>query len=633
MMKFRPVFFPWVLVAVLCFVAPASTPAAGHVPDFSPDQRLDLLFESFESYVPPVGWHRFGFGDTHQWSRTLFRQRTGAFSAWMQSGPAGTSQDEWLVAPIDLTGLVAPEVEWYESEIDWAALGGHHMIMASTTSPTDTTTFTLLLDMTPATHTIAGFDGDPVVVDLSAFAGESEVWLAWRYVGAAGDDWFIDDVRVFESLDVDVRAIAMSPAEEHHQGGDFIAPVATFFNDGQGPVTFDAVLEVLASDEVVHTETVAVQDVPAGEFMDVPFADYPLAAGHLYELRATAVAPDDGNPYNDTTSSFLYTYTEPHVPLGLLFTNAACTPCAPTNQALDDFLGSMGNAAACIRVHTPWPDINDRVYHFNPAHSDALIQEYEVIQAPTFFLDGLQGDHTPSNIAPQYEARLSRGSPSAIELAWSDDSDELIVTVDNREMIRPTVSTRLLVAITEDNVFYAGSNGEEYHNQSLHGFLPDTEGSFPVSTAPGRHEFPFTADLSGTLVYENLRATAYLQDLNTREVIQAGTAFLADLDTAVSPVSDIPASRMELDSCVPNPFNPSTRVTFRLAATSEVELSVFSLDGKLVTTLRRGLLEAGEHSVTWRGTDRQGRLVASGTYFARLTISGNSVTRPMMLVR
>lgn len=635
MFMLRPGVVLPVLVASLCLLAAATdnAEAAGEPSGAAPVKRLDLLYESFESGMPPAGWHRYGFGNSHGWSRTFSRKRTGVFSAWMQSGPAGTIQNEWLVAPVDLTGLVAPEVEWYESETDWAALGGHHMIMASTTSPTDTTTFTLLLDMTPANHTIADFDGEPVVVDLTAFAGEPEVWLAWRYVGNNGDDWFIDDVRIFEALDVDVRALAMAPAEEHHQGGDTITPVATFFNDGQSAVTFDAVLEILASGDIVHTETMAVTDVPVGESVDVTFTDHTLADGHLYDLQATAVTPGDGNPHNDTTASYLYTYTEPHVPLGLLFTNSGCIPCAPTNQALDDYLAGMGDSAACVRVHTPWPDFGDIIYHFNPAQSDALIEEYGVTQAPTFFMDGFLGDYLPGTIAPQYEARLGLGSPSALELAWSGEPDELVVTVNNREMIRPDLSLRLLVALTEDDVYYAGPNGEEHHNQALHGFMPDTEGTFPVSIESGRHEFAFTIDLSGATVYENLRATAYLQNVDSREVMQAGTAFLAALDTTVSAVGDVPSSRIELDGCVPNPFNPNTSVTFRLASTERVELAVFALDGKRVATLHRGVLGKGEHRVAWRGVDDTGRAVAAGAYFMRLTAPNVSLTRPMMLVR
>jgi hypothetical protein len=631
----RPGVVIQVLIGCLCFLATTTvtSAAAGDTPGVYQDKRLDLMYESFETSMPPQGWHRYGFGDSHGWSRTFSRRRTGAFSAWIQSGPAGTSQDEWLVAPLDLTGLIAPEVEWYESDNDWATLGGHHMLLASTTSPTDTTTFTMILDMTPAGHTIAGFDGEPVVVDLSAFAGEPEVWLAWRYVGNGGDDWFIDDVRVFESLDVDVRAVAMAPAETHHQGGDVIMPVATFFNDGQSAVTFDAVLEVLASDDIVHTETVTITGLPVEGSTDVTFTDYTLASGHLYELRATAIAPGDGNPHNDTTASYLYTYSEPHVPLGLIFTNAGCVPCADTNQALDEYLAVMGNSVACIRVHTPWPDLGDIIYWFNPAQSDALIEEYGVTQAPTFFMDGHLGDYLPSAIAPQYEARLGLGSPCVIELAWASEPDLLVVTVNNQEMIRPDLALRLLVAITEDDIYYAGSNGEEHHNQSLHGFMPDTGGTFPVPIETGRHDFVFTVDLTSTLIYENLRVTAYLQNEETREVMQAGTAFLNALDTIVSTVGDLPTSQVALDGCIPNPFNPSTSVIFRLAATDRVELAVYALDGKRVATLHRGLLGAGEHRIPWHGTDDAGRAVASGAYFLRLEATGASLTRPMMLVR
>ncbi len=83
----------------------------------------------------------------------------------------------------------------------------------------------------------------------------------------------------------------------------------------------------------------------------------------------------------------------------------------------------------------------------------------------------------------------------------------------------------------------------------------------------------------------------------------------------------------------PNPFNPSTRIDFELPATETVELAVFGLDGRRIVKLVDGTLPAGRHSVTWKGRDGSGGIVASGTYFYRLKAGAYTKTCKMTLLK
>jgi hypothetical protein len=88
-------------------------------------------------------------------------------------------------------------------------------------------------------------------------------------------------------------------------------------------------------------------------------------------------------------------------------------------------------------------------------------------------------------------------------------------------------------------------------------------------------------------------------------------------------------------SVSPNPFNPQTTVAFDLPAAGNAEVRVYSVRGELVAVLGGGAYAAGSHEETWRGADRQGRDVPSGSYFARLYVDGQArgaVTK-MSLVR
>ena len=107
---------------------------------------------------------------------------------------------------------------------------------------------------------------------------------------------------------------------------------------------------------------------------------------------------------------------------------------------------------------------------------------------------------------------------------------------------------------------------------------------------------------------------------------------------AVSAVGDAPSSvAMRLQPNVPNPFNPSTKISFELPADREgpvaVSLQVFDLKGRLVRTLVDRTLTADNHTATWNGRDRRGQAVPAGVYFYRLDAGGQSLTRSMTLVK
>lgn len=83
----------------------------------------------------------------------------------------------------------------------------------------------------------------------------------------------------------------------------------------------------------------------------------------------------------------------------------------------------------------------------------------------------------------------------------------------------------------------------------------------------------------------------------------------------------------------PNPFNPSTTISFSLAQESDVELSVFNITGQRVKTLLNGMRETGEHSVIWDGRDESGQTVSSGIYFYRIKTDEFSKTRKMLMMK
>jgi hypothetical protein len=85
---------------------------------------------------------------------------------------------------------------------------------------------------------------------------------------------------------------------------------------------------------------------------------------------------------------------------------------------------------------------------------------------------------------------------------------------------------------------------------------------------------------------------------------------------------------------IPNPFNPVTTIRFDLARSDQVSLRVYDAAGRQVRTLLDTSLPAGwNHRVTWNGLDENGRRVASGVYFYRLSAGDFSCTRKLVVLK
>jgi len=95
----------------------------------------------------------------------------------------------------------------------------------------------------------------------------------------------------------------------------------------------------------------------------------------------------------------------------------------------------------------------------------------------------------------------------------------------------------------------------------------------------------------------------------------------------------VQASAFALGRSRPNPFNPSTRITFMLDENAPASLSVFDVSGRLVITLVNGYRKAGTYTVEWDGRDGDGNGVASGVYFFKLTAGSRVLTRKAVLLK
>lgn len=101
------------------------------------------------------------------------------------------------------------------------------------------------------------------------------------------------------------------------------------------------------------------------------------------------------------------------------------------------------------------------------------------------------------------------------------------------------------------------------------------------------------------------------------------TAIVNDLVAA----NEAPAV-FALGEAYPNPFNPSTTISYSVPENQEVTLNVFNTNGQLVKTLVNGTVERGEHKVVFDASN-----LASGVYVYTLKAGSETAMHKMVLVK
>lgn len=112
----------------------------------------------------------------------------------------------------------------------------------------------------------------------------------------------------------------------------------------------------------------------------------------------------------------------------------------------------------------------------------------------------------------------------------------------------------------------------------------------------------------------------------------ANVTLVLDVATSVEEIGEVPKA-FALAPNYPNPFNPSTTVSFKVPQTSLVTIKVYDILGREVKTLVDRKLQPGSHSVVWNGRNNRGLPVASGAYLVRMQAAGFVGVRKMLFLK
>ena len=103
-------------------------------------------------------------------------------------------------------------------------------------------------------------------------------------------------------------------------------------------------------------------------------------------------------------------------------------------------------------------------------------------------------------------------------------------------------------------------------------------------------------------------------------------------DNFENPVIDIP-QQTRLHNAYPNPFNPSTTISYTLKEAGDVKIEVFDIKGRKIWDKSVTHDLPGLHSIVWNGLHNRGKEVSSGLYYCRLSYGNYRETNKMVLMK
>jgi hypothetical protein len=155
-----------------------------------------------------------------------------------------------------------------------------------------------------------------------------------------------------------------------------------------------------------------------------------------------------------------------------------------------------------------------------------------------------------------------------------------------------------IVALHRNHCFIPTVSALAYNTTDLfHNIAADPD---PVSNTP------FDAVYSQGTNQEHVAITA-----------QNAAWIRSEIEMGVTGIEPIASTDVRPLNPWPNPSSGPVRIEFSLARPGAVDLRVFSVDGREVANLARGVWSAGSHEVAWSGRDSRGAFTASGVYFVR----------------
>ncbi|MEN8225311.1 MAG: T9SS type A sorting domain-containing protein [Bacteroidota bacterium] len=585
--------------------------------------KAQVFFEEGFSSMPPAGWAI----DAHanNWSSEGSSNAGGSSPEGMFSWSPQFNGESHLIAPsTDLSGYTTVAFSFMHM-IDH--YGGPYTVGVATRSGGGT--WTTVWEVVSPSGSVPGEEVNLTISNSDVGQPDFEVCFFFSGDSYNINYWYIDDAKLFIPQEHDV-ATKVILGDTYFAQGDVYGAEAIVRNAGLNAETFDVVLEIYdeATDELLFTDTQNASSLDPGMESTIVFANYTLPYENaLYQIDVYTDLPGDMDPSNDMQTSFIYTYTsEREMVLVEIGTGTWCGYCPGAAMGADDLIAN-GHNVAVIENHNGDDYANQ--------YSNARNSYYGITGYPTAVFDGVEflvgGSATQSmypNYLPIFEGRTEIMSAFSCELYGNNTSGNDYEVTGMIHKLGPAMNANVVfhIVLTESHIPEIWGN-QDHLNFVTRLMMPDENGTVVDVINNDYIEVDESFTIDPTWDVNECELVYFLQDLDTKEILQGGKVMVNDL-LGVG-ISDMEESAVAIHNIYPNPFSHETNINFSLASNSNVIVSISDMTGREVAMLANQEMAAGDHQITWEA----GKDMPNGIYFCTISTADHKLTQKVMLAK
>ena len=278
-------------------------------------------------------------------------------------------------------------------------------------------------------------------------------------------------------------------------------------------------------------------------------------------------------------------------------------------------IGNHEGSGALFVKYFPYPFVIGRYWSFDygPAHF-AIIDQYTSYGPGSAQLTWLQNDLASTNKPWKFICLHEPG--------WSAGGGH-----ENNTSVQNYIQPLCLQYGVQ--ILFAGHN-HYYARAVVNNIQHITTGGGGAPLYQPNLNYPYI--VAGVSAYHFCKIEINGQQLNFTAVKSTGEVI--DTFTITNPLvnvnseKNLVAKSFVLENAYPNPFNPSTKISYYIPKNSLVTIKVFDILGNEVATLVNEELSAGEHEVEFNAEG-----LSTGTYFYQLRAADFVQTKKIMLLK
>jgi len=222
------------------------------------------------------------------------------------------------------------------------------------------------------------------------------------------------------------------------------------------------------------------------------------------------------------------------------FTNTRCGNCASRNPAMFNTIANYEGKVHHLAVHPSVPYSSCALYQANTEDNNARKDYLAVFATPRVFMNGVRTSGSQLITAAALDAAIDQKTSLGVQVTANSTAASLSGTVEVFTTgDAPSGNFRLMIVATEKLLAYNAPNGESEHHDVLRDSWEANGTAFTPAAKDGSVSIDFNIPMNADWKADEMYILAWVEDIDTKEVLNSGSQFDPPVTTGTSSVNDL----------------------------------------------------------------------------------------------